>query len=42
MGRVGSVKMEGSTQTQMVVEGPVGWAAVGTVAVPEGAGEDCD
>lgn len=41
MGQVGSVKMEGNTQTQ-VVEGPEGWASVGTVAVLEETGEDYD
>lgn len=35
------MKMEGSTRTQMVVvEEPEDWAAVGTVAVAEGVGED--
>lgn len=42
MGQVGSVKTEGSTQTQVVVEGPEGWAFVGTVAVSEETGEDWD
>lgn len=42
MGQVGSVKIEGSTQTQVVVEGPEGWASVGTAAVSEETGEDWD